>query len=92
MTVEEFKEKFYAELAAIVELERPKLPRDTGRLQEELFKLTRTADGFKISIDTTSWQYPYWINQVGYRTAGYWEITVNNIINNIINKYGGQIQ
>lgn len=91
MTLEEFKSEFYTELLNIVGTVRPTLPRDTGRLQEELFKCDITPDGFKIWIDTTSWQYPIWINQVGYKTAGYWEIAVNEIINKIINKYGGQI-
>lgn len=101
MTLEEFKKELEIELQALVEQERvashgPKgtprhLPRETGRLADELFKIQRTTDGFKIYIDTTSWQYPIWINTVGYRTAGYWELCVQRIITKIWAKYGGEL-
>lgn len=75
------------------EIIRKTLPYKTGNLQNNAYKIKKIDDThFDVTIDLSIAPYAEYINNPGYRTAGYWQFAMLKLMNLIADETGGTLE
>lgn len=93
MTQEEVAEIIEQKVRTTFELARKTLPYKTGNLSMNAYQIVKIDDThYDIKIDLAIAPYAEWIDKPGYRSYGYWDRTVQIILDMLTTELGGTLE
>ena len=83
MEFENLRDRIYPYVYKHYKILQKQMPYLTGNLAYNALHLTKTNDGYDISIDLTIAPYAEWIDRVGYQSYQYFEKAFNTFYTNL---------
>lgn len=93
MTIENLVDRIAQAVQSSGNIVRVTLPRKTGNLQDNAYYIKKIDDyHYDIGINLEIAPYAQYINEPGYRTQGYWDKAVEDIIKLIAQDLGAKVE